>query len=224
MRGGKGARYLNEIRKHEFRVTIFGSARIKNNSSVYKQIYALGKMLAENGIDIVTGGGPGLMAAASNGHKAGRKNKKNSSHAIGLEIDLPKEQKTNKGVDILRKFKRFSNRLDNFMLLSNVIVIAPGGVGTLLELFYSWQLVQVNHICHIPLIIIGDHYKGLLKWLTNYPMKKKYFKKKDLDLLFLATDYKQAMKLIGEAHKEYKKGTKDICVNLNKYKLTRTFT
>jgi len=219
----KRARYLNEIRKNEFRVTIFGSARMKKGSIVYRQIHGLGKMLAEMGIDIVTGGGPGIMAAASNGHKEGRKNKNNGSHAIGLEIKLPKEQKTNDGVDILRKFKRFSNRLDNFMLLSNVIVVAPGGVGTLLELFYSWQLVQVNQICHIPIILIGKHYKGLLKWLAKYPMKKKYFDKKDLDLIFLAKDVNHAAKIIDKAHKEYKKGTKNICLNLNKYKLVRNF-
>lgn len=163
-------------------------------------------MLGERGIDVVTGGGPGLMAAASNGHKEGRRNKKNNSHAIGLEIELPKEQKTNEGVDVLRRFKRFSNRLDNFMLLSDVIVVAPGGVGTLLELFYSWQLVQVNKINNIPIIIIGSHYKGLVKWLSDYPMKKKYFSRKDLELLFLAKDAKEAIKIIdkinyGHGHK-----------------------
>jgi hypothetical protein len=187
---------FGEIKDKDFHVTIFGSARVKKGDKIYRQIYSLGKMLGERGIDVVTGGGPGLMAAASNGHKEGRKNKKNNSHAIGLEIELPKEQKTNEGVDVLRRFKRFSNRLDNFMLLSDVIVVAPGGVGTLLELFYSWQLVQVNKINNIPIIILGDQYKGLVKWLSDYPMKKNYFSRKDLDLLFLAKNSEEAIRII----------------------------
>lgn len=217
----KRARYLNELRKDEFRVTIFGSARESKGSLWYNQIYSLGKMLGKRGIDIVTGGGPGLMAAASNGHKEGRKN--NGSHSIGLEIELPKEQKRNKGVDVMRKFNRFSNRLDNFMLLSNVIVVTPGGVGTLLELFYSWQLVQVNKISSIPIIIVGKDYDGLIEWLTQNPMKHKYFDKKDLSLLFHCKNVDEAMKIIDKAHGEYKKRTKTDFRNTIMKRLNRKF-
>ncbi len=212
--------YINELKRREFRVTIFGSARVKRGDKIYRQIYSLGKMLAERGIDIVTGGGPGLMAAASSGHKEGRKNKKNKPHAIGLKIDLPREQKTNEGVDVLRRFKRFSNRLDNFMLLSNVIIVAPGGVGTLLELFYSWQLVQVNKINKIPIIILGKHYRGLIKWLAQSPMKKRYFSKKDLKLLFLARNPKEAIKIIDMIYRKNKEKLKKIS---SKKKLARYF-
>lgn len=200
----KRAQYINELRKDEFRVTIFGSARVKKGSELYREIYSLGKMLAERGIDIVTGGGPGLMAAASNGHKEGRKGN-SDIHSIGLEIELPKEQDRNKGVDIMRKFGRFSNRLDNFMLLSNAIVVTPGGVGTLLELFYSWQLVQVNKIETIPIIVIGKNYKGLIKWLKKSPMKKGYFEEKDLELLFYCKNVRGAMRIIDKAYEEFKK-------------------
>jgi len=202
----KRAQYLNELRKDEFRVTIFGSARVKKGNRLYEDIYSLGKTLAQRGIDIVTGGGPGLMAAASNGHKEGRKN--NHAHAIGLEIELPNAQKTNEGVDVMRKFQRFSNRLDNFMLLSNIIVVTPGGVGTLLELFYSWQLVQKNKIATIPIIILGEDYKGLIKWLKEYQIKRKYFDRKDLDLLYYCKNAKEVMKIIENHYSKYKKQSK----------------
>lgn len=206
-----------ELKKGDFRVTIFGSARIKKNDARYKEIKTLAKMLGERGIDIVTGGGSGLMMAANEGHRKGRKN--NKTHSIGLQIKLPHEQKTSQNLDILRTFKRFSNRLDNFMVLSNAIVIAPGGVGTLLEFFYSWQLVQVNQICHIPIILLGKQWPGLIRWLEKYPLKQKYFNKKDLNLLFLAKDCDEAIKMIDNAHKEYKKGNKNFCLNYKKYKL-----
>lgn len=217
----KRAKYLNELRKDEFRVTIFGSARVPKGSKLYEEIYSLGKMLAERGIDIVTGGGPGLMAAASNGHKEGRKD--NHSHSIGLEIELPKEQKRNDGVDIMRKFERFSNRLDNFMLLSNVIVVTPGGVGTLLELFYSWQLVQVNKIQAIPIIILGKDYSGLVRWLEKSPMRKKYFEKKDLKFLFYCENIKKAMNIIDKAYNDFKKNPRKRLKTKEVQRLRRQF-
>ena len=206
-----------ELEKKDFRVAIFGSARIKKGSSQYKQIRTLARMIGERGMDIVTGGGPGLMEEAGKGHAAGRKNKK--IHSIGLSIKLPKEQKTNPHLDIVKRFIRFSDRLDNFMLLSNVIVVAPGGVGTMLEFFYSWQLVQVKHICHMPIILLGKQWPGLIRWLEKYPLKQKYFNKKDLNLLFLAKNCGEAIKMIDKAYEEYKKGNKNFCLNYKKYKL-----
>lgn len=208
----------DELRDKHFKVTIFGSARVKKGDKEYKQIYTLAKMLGKEGIEIVTGGGPGIMEAANKGSKKGSKGKKNL-HTIGLGIKLPHEQGLNKSVDISKEFKRFSTRLDNFMLLSNVIIVSPGGVGTLLELFYSWQLVQVKQICNIPIILLGDMWPDLIKWLEKYPLKNKFFKKEDLKLLFLAKDCSEAVKMVNNAYKEYKKGDKNFCLNYKKYKL-----
>jgi uncharacterized protein (TIGR00730 family) len=210
-------KFDRELKKKRFRVTIFGSARVKKNDDVYKQVYKLAKMVAKRGIDVVNGGGPGIMAAASLGHKAGRKG--SGSHSIGLGIQLPHEQGFNRGVQVEKVFKRFSKRLDNFMALSNVIVVAPGGIGTTLELFYAWQLMQVNHICNIPIILLGTEWSGLIKWLEKEPLKKKYFDKDDLRLLFLAKNSDEAIKMIDEAYKNYKNGTKEFCLNYTKYKL-----
>tara|TARA_Y100000034_G_C6817917_1_gene368121 strand:- start:354 stop:1007 length:654 start_codon:yes stop_codon:yes gene_type:complete len=208
-----------ELENGDFRVTVFGSARIGKDSGEYKQVHKLGMMLGERGIDVVTGGGPGMMAAASRGHKKGREKSGKKSHSIGLAIKLPKEQKVNKGVNVTKEFNRFSNRLDNFMILSNVIVVSHGGVGTLLELFYSWQLMQVNHICNIPIILMGGMWDGLIKWLERQPLKRKFFSKDDMGLLFHAKNCNEAIKMIEIAEREFKKGNKNYCLNYKKYKL-----
>lgn len=199
----KQDKYRRETRKKEFRVTIFGSARIKKNDKIYHEVYKLGRVLGEKGIDIVTGGGPGLMDAASSGHEVGRK--KTGAHTIGLNIKLPHEQIVNKHVTLKREFRRFSRRLDHFMRLSEAIVVAPGGVGTLLELMYAWQLMQVENIRDIPIILMGDMWGGLINWLKKEPLKKNYFEKKDLKELLIAKDYKEAVKIIDKAYSDFKK-------------------
>lgn len=205
-----------ELNKNHFRVTIFGSARIKPGDEEYKDVLNLAKIIGENGIDLVTGGGPGLMKAASAGHKNGSKITK--AHTIGLGIKLPHEQRINSYVDIKEEFTRFSERLDNFMLLSNVVVVAHGGVGTILELFFTWQLMQVKETCNIPIILLGKQWPGLLKWLKNEPLKRRFFDKKDLDLLIYAKNYHEAMKTINLAHENFKKGNKDFCLDYKKYR------
>ena len=204
--------------KGRFRVAIFGSARLKRNDPRYKLIHRLAKMLAAEGIDIVTGGGPGLMDAASSGHHAGRK-RKNHVYTMGLTIHLPKEQKESYHLDLKRDFHKFSNRLDNFIHLSNVVVVAPGGVGTMLELMYTWQLVQVKYSCSIPIILFGNVWTDFIKWIKKGPLRNEFLNKEDLALLYLAKDCKQAMKLIKITYKEFKKGRKNICLNTDKYKI-----
>ena len=213
----KPSQLSKELKKRDFRVTIFGSSRIKNNNLEYKQVYTLAKMIGQRGIDLITGGGHGIMEAASAGHKAGAK--KTKAHTIGLNIKLPHEQRINDYVDIKKEFTRFSDRLDNFMLLSNSIVVAHGGVGTTLELFYAWQLMQAKHICHIPIILLGEQWKGLIKWLKKEPLKRGFFNEEDLELLFIVKKAEEAVKVIDDAHREYKKGNKDFCLNYKKYKL-----
>jgi len=210
---------VNEINDNHFRVVIFGSARIKKDDRIYKNVKSLAKMLGEKGIDIVTGGGPGLMQAASLGHSLGMKNSKKESHSIGLLIKLPKEQKTAQFLNIKKEFDRFSGRLDKFMELSNVFVVAPGGLGTTLEFFYTMQLIQVKQTCNVPVILIGKMWPPLIKWLEDNPVKNKLMNKEDLSSVFLAKDIHEAMKMINQAHKHFKKGDKNICLNYKKYKM-----
>jgi len=209
--------FKRELKKHDFRITIFGSSRIKRNSKEYNQIYSLGELIGEKGFDLVAGGGPGLMAAASRGHKSKRIN--NSVHSIGLAIKLPRKQKVNSGVNVIKEFDHFSERLDNFMFLSNVFVVAPGGIGTLLELFYTWQLMQVHQICHVPIILLGKEWPSLIKWLKKYPLENKYFTEKELNLLYVAKNNKEAIEIINNAHLHFKSGKGKFCTNYKKYKI-----
>jgi|TARA_B100001971_G_scaffold213692_1_gene247828 hypothetical protein len=208
-----------ELAKKHFRVTIFGSARIKKGDTRFNQVKSLAKMLGEKGIDIVTGGGPGLMQAASIGHNLGMKISKKESHSIGLLIKLPREQKTAEFLNIKKEFSKFSNRLDDFMELSNVFVVAPGGIGTTLELFYTLQLIQVKQTCNVPVILLGNMWAPLIKWLEKYPIKNKLMNKEDLNSVFLAKNSEEAMKMINKAYEHHKKGDKNICLNYKRYKL-----
>jgi len=207
----------NQINPNHFRVAIFGSARIKPNDPRYNQIFALAKMIAADGMDIVTGGGPGLMEAANKGHQAGRKSEKTRS--FGLNILLPTEQEFNKHLDVRKEFRIFSKRLDYFMKLSNVVVVAPGGIGTLLELMYAWQLVQVEHICNIPIILMGDMWKPFIKWIEEWPLKHKRMNEEDMNPIFLADHCREAMKVIRKAHQDFIHRGPDYCWNFRKYKV-----
>jgi len=206
----------HKINKDHFRVAIFGSARLKKNDPRYKLVYNLAKAIAKENMDVVSGGGPGLMNAASKGHHAGRGN--NHIHSVGLTIKLPMEQKDGFHLDIKEDFDRFSGRLDKFMKLSNVVIVAPGGVGTALEFFYTWQLIQVKHICNAPIILLGPMWDGLMKWVKTQPVRKGLISKGDLESIFHARTVAQAMKIVRETKEQYDKGGKYICRNIKKYK------
>jgi predicted Rossmann-fold nucleotide-binding protein len=105
------------------------------------------------------------------------------------------------------------------MRFSNAIVIAPGGVGTALETFYAWQLMQVGDTCEIPIIFLGKMWSGLLKWLKKEPLKRGYFEAKDMKSLYHAKSSKEAIQIIDKAEEMWKKGDKSFCVNYKKYKV-----
>lgn len=206
-----------EAYEKHFRVAIFGSARIKKDDEIYTNVYSLASEIGKNGFDLVTGGGLGLMEAATAGHKAGRGNKK--THSIGLTINLPWEIKPNEHLDIKTHFDKFSERLDEFMVLSNVVIVVPGGIGTCLELFYTWQLTQVKHICNIPIILVGDMWKELIDWVEKWPLKKGLISPKDMTNIHLAQNNDHAIRVIKKAHELYEKLGDSYCLNWKKYKL-----
>lgn len=205
----------DELYEKKFRVAIFGSARITKKDPAYEEVYKLAHMIASENIDIITGGGPGVMEAGNRGHQDGRKC--NETYSIGLNIDIPAEQKVNRHLDIKKEFDRFSKRLDTFMVLSNAVVVAPGGVGTLLEFVYTWQLIQVKQICNIPIILLGDIWKQFIKWIEKYPLKQNFISKKDLDMIFIAKDSLEAFSIIKRFYNGYVNGD-NICLNFKKYK------
>jgi len=206
---------LKMIDPTHFRVAIFGSARIQNGDKVYKQVYEFAKKMGEKGIDLVTGGGSGLMEAANRGHEHGDKN--NLAQSIGLTIQLNTEAR-NSYLELEKHFDKFSNRLDTFVSISHAVVIMPGGVGTCLEFFYVWQLIQVQHIYQIPIIMVGDQWKYLIDWIKKYPLKQKLLDKKDLENIYVAKTNKEALDIIKKTQQSYKFiGNDKLVLNMIKY-------
>lgn len=184
---------LTEMETEFFRVCIFGSARIDPGSPFYRQVEELAAALASRGIDIVTGGGPGLMEAANKGAKAGS----NKSRSIGLPIDLPFETDANSHLDVKHQHRRFSSRLDEFMRISHAVIVTPGGIGTCLELFYTWQLMQVGHIKQRPLILLGsDMWGGLMKWLADQPLGQSLMSTRDFQMLTVCDSVDDVLKVL----------------------------
>jgi hypothetical protein len=197
----------------KYRVAIFGSARISEGDEQYRDVYSIARGLASHGFDIVTGGGPGLMQAAN----AGSKSVKNGGESIGLNIRLLSEQQSNPYLDIKEEFDRFSIRLDSFMALSDAVVVAPGGVGTMLELFYTWQLTQVQQICETPIILYGEMWTGLLRWLETEVMPRKLFDRQDMHMLFHVIEPAQVVDLIVRIHQD-RPQSGHVCTNYSKYR------
>ena len=191
------------LEKDSFKVTIFGSARIRPGHKSYNEVKELAKMVGSRDMDLVTGGGPGLMRAANEGHKEGKHSARIKS--IGLLIHIPHEHSIDVNVDIKKRFTKFSSRLDNFMLLSNAVVVAPGGIGTLLELFYTWQLLQTRKIKHIPVILMGEMWNDFFKWVKQNPLKSGFLSNSDMKLVKVARNAKEAMQLIQIEYRKYNK-------------------
>jgi len=192
-----------ELKTKSFRVAIFGSARTKPDDELYQQVYGLAKEIGEHHFDVVTGGGPGMMEAANAGHHAGDPD--NESDSIGLTIQLPWEAEGNKHLELRKHFKKFSYRLDTFMDLSHVVVVTPGGIGTCLELFYTWQLIQVKHIKPIKIIVIGEMWEKLIEWVKDYPLASGLISPKDMDCVHIVHSNEEAMELIKDSHEEFMK-------------------
>lgn len=210
------------LESDRFRVVIFGSARLKAGDSVYEQVRRLARLLGREGMDVVTGGGPGLMEAANLGHREGREHPLSmdgSSKSYGLNIKLPFEEAANPHVDIKREFDRFSERLDYFMHLANAVVVAPGGVGTLLELAYTWQLMQVEHISNIPIVLLGDMWADFLRWVRHWPLEQQLINPEDYEMLFLVKTCDEAFEVVQEAHREFVQNQGEFCLNYHQYKL-----
>lgn len=216
MRDSKNVNLSDSLNPKDFRVVVFGSARIKKGDKIYEDVFELGKGIGAMGADVVTGGGPGLMEAANSGHMAG-KMLGDDARSIGIGIELPFEESMNKHLDVEEEHKYFSTRLDQFMRLSNAVVVTPGGVGTLLELAYTWQLVQVGHICKIPIILIGPIWESLKEWARVNLIENKLANPEDLDVLIIAKDAKHALEILKKTKDMFEDGAYDNCLNWDKY-------
>jgi uncharacterized protein (TIGR00730 family) len=153
-------------RAERYRVTIFGSARTRPGHFVYAEVKRFARALADMGWDIVTGGGPGLMQAANEGAKEAKT--RVGQQSLGIRVELPFEQTANPFVDEEFRHQTFFTRLHHFVLASDAFVVVPGGIGTALELFMVWQLIQVGHLRDVPLIVAGPGYEELVRWCQKW--------------------------------------------------------
>jgi|SRR4051794_11835946 uncharacterized protein (TIGR00730 family) len=164
-------------------VTVFGSARMKPDHPCYEATVQLAKGLAKHNLAIITGGGPGIMEAANKGASAAK------GKSVGLNIELPHEQKGNRYTNIPINFHYFFSRKVCFVKYSIGFVFMPGGFGTLDELFEVLTLVQTRRIPEFPLICFGKaHWQGLFKWMRTSLLNTKFISPGDLELVKITDD------------------------------------
>jgi uncharacterized protein (TIGR00730 family) len=157
---------LRRTTRQNYRVTIFGSARLKAGTAAYEGVKQLAAELTRMGCDILSGGGPGLMQAANEG--AHSVDPKGRGRSIGINIELPFEQQVNPFVTQASEHRTFFSRLHHFMIMSDAFVVTPGGIGSLLELSLVWQLLQVRHLYNTPLIVVGKMWAELVEWAGRH--------------------------------------------------------
>lgn len=180
------------LRRHGLAVTFWGSAKLTPNDPYYKMAEELSAKLAKKGFSIISGGGPGIMEASNVGaFKVGGK-------SVGLNIQLPFEQKLNPYVTESQNFNFFFSRKVMLTFASEAYIYFPGGFGTLDELFEILTLIQTKKIEKIPVILIGSEFwKPLINWFEKGLLKNyKTISKEDLDLFIVFDDIDQAYKYI----------------------------
>lgn len=165
-------RGLNFIRDHKHTVTFFGSARFTEDDPNYKLAVKIAQGIAESGIDIVTGGGPGIMEAANRGATLATRTE--DGHSLGLNITLPEEQLLNPYVEKNESFHYFFSRKVALTFSAEAYIFFPGGYGTLDEFFEIITLVQTGKIVPVPVVLVGSEFwNPLLDFIENV-QKEKY--------------------------------------------------
>src|SRR5437764_4102144 len=185
-----------------YRVSIFGSSRIRHGDPIYDEVKMLSFELARMGVDIVTGGGPGLMEAANAGAVEGQVDSK--SRSFGLAIHLPTEDGANPFVNKVFRHRTFFSRLHHFVRLSSAFIVMPGGIGTALELFMVWQLLQVKHVTEHPLILVGTMWTGLIDWIRETMVERGLVGVNDLDAVSIVSSSDEAIPIIQASYQRFK--------------------
>ncbi|MBN1983093.1 MAG: TIGR00730 family Rossman fold protein [Chitinivibrionales bacterium] len=174
-------------------VTIFGSARTTRENPNYLLAVEMAKLAIQNKYGVITGGGPGIMEAANKGaYEAG-------GTSIGLNIQLPFEQKPNPFIKTLINFRYFFIRKVMFLKYTSAVIVFPGGYGTLDEMFETLTLIQTQKISSLPLILVSKEYwKGLFDWIATEMLAHEYISPEDMTLMHIVDDPVEAIGIINK--------------------------
>ena len=164
-------------------VSVFGSARTKPGSMYYEMGVDVGRKLAEAGVAVITGGGPGSMEAANRGAVEG------NGVSVGLGIELPFEQGLNQWVDLGINFRYFFARKTMFVKYAQGFIVLPGGLGTLDELFEAMVLVQTQKVTSFPIVLLSTAFWGpMIEWIKGTLVAEGMVSEKDMDLIQVVDD------------------------------------
>ncbi len=182
-------------------VSIFGSARTHHNDKYYRLAEDIAYKLTKNGYGVITGGGPGIMEAANKGARRGE------GKSVGVNIDLPFEQKPNQYIDSdkLITFDHFFVRKVMFMKYAQGFIVLPGGFGTFDELFEALTLIQTRKIGKFPIILVGKKYwSGLIAWIKSDVLAEEHnISPEDLDIFKLVDTSDEAVDNIVSFYSRY---------------------
>lgn len=185
-----GKKKMQNVKKA---ISIFGGAKAKYDSWEYLQTYNLAHELGKRSVSVISGGGPGVMEAANKGTKDA---KNEIAKAIGLNIDIMAEINDRQYQDISIDFEHFASRKIIFCAHSDAFVIAPGGFGTLDELFEAITLMQTEKSPVVPIILMGRNFwEGMMNWVENV-MHKEYglVSQKHMELMEIADDWEDVIR------------------------------
>jgi uncharacterized protein (TIGR00730 family) len=178
-------------------VTIFGSARIHESHPTYRAAVETGRLFAQAGFTVVTGGGPGVMEAANRGAQEG------GGQSVGFNIELPHEQDSNPYLDISLTFSHFYARKTMFVKAAEGFVIFPGGFGTLDEFFESLTLIQTGKVLNFPVVLYDSNYwRELLSWIDDRLLTEGMISPEDEDLLVVTDSPAEAVKTVVTCYEE----------------------
>lgn len=185
-------------------VSVFGSARTKEDDVWYQDAETFGGLMAKDGFGVITGGGPGIMEAANKGCVEA------SGTSVGVGIELPFEAGMNKYVKKGVENRYFFTRKVMFLKYSQGFVVYPGGLGTMDELFEALTLAQTGHAPKFPIVLVGKKFwGGLIDWMQNTLWTNGTISQKDFDLFRLVDSAEEAREKIIEFHEKYRKDNPD---------------
>ena len=172
-------------------ISIFGSARVQDDDPIYQQAIELGDLLAQAGVTVITGGGPGIMEASNRGAFEAE------GESVGVGIELPFEAGLNRYVNVGLEFRYFFVRKVMFAKYAVGFVFFPGGFGTLDELFEVITLIQTGRMEHVPIVLVGtDHWKGLVKWIDDVLLKDGRISENDTSIYTITDDIEETARIM----------------------------